>query len=473
MRQIAICDNTVRRSFELTEGQLSFRIKVELAKLLDQMGVEVIETCRLTEDKSDYFLIKCISSTLRNAAICVPVDPLDPESPAKTMDAIKDAVHPRLQLSLPVSTVQMEYFCHKKPQAIIDTITNCITACRELCNDVEFVAEDFGRAEAGFLTQAINAAVAAGATTITLSDCAGDFLPDEFRAAILPLKALIPQGVRLGISCSNELRQADSCALEAVRAGADEVKVSVFGNMGVSIKHFPVILHAKSAVVGADSTIKFTELQHKVSLINQMCASCQTNNPSDRGIACTFEKEADIHIGADDDISAVLKAASLMGYDLDEEDSNKVYESVIKTAKKGGAIEGPELEAIIASVAYQVPPTYKLDSYVINSGNIMMATSHIRIHKGEEVLDAVGVGDGPVDASFIAIEKLVGCNYELDDFRIRSVTEGREALGETVVRLRHEGLIFSGRGVSTDIVGSSIMAYLNAINKIAYAEEQA
>ena len=134
----------------------------------------------------------------------------------------------------------------------------------------------------------------------------------------------------------------------------------------------------------------------------------------------------------------------------------------------------PHSAAILRPFVMLRPPqTYRLESYLINSGNIISSTCHLRLRKGDSLLESVCVGNGPVDASFQAVEKLVGAKYELDDFKIRSVTEGREAMGETVIHLRHEGRLFSGKGVSTDIVGSSILAYIDAANKIAYEEDKA
>ena len=130
-----------------------------------------------------------------------------------------------------------------------------------------------------------------------------------------------------------------------------------------------------------------------------------------------------------------------------------------------------ELEAIVASNALQVPPTYKLESYVINSGNVITATAVIKMTKNDQPVSSVSTGDGPIDAAFLAIEKIVGRHYELDDFQIQAVTEGREAMGETIVKLRSEGKLYSGRGISTDIIGSGIRAYINALNKIVYEEE--
>ena len=132
-----------------------------------------------------------------------------------------------------------------------------------------------------------------------------------------------------------------------------------------------------------------------------------------------------------------------------------------------------EIDAIVASSALQVPATYKLDDYIINGGHSIGATSRIRLVRDGEKLESVAIGDGPVDASILAIEQIIGKHYELDDFQVQSVTQGREAMGETVVRLRSEGKVYSGRGLSTDIIGSSIRAYINALNKIVYEEENA
>ena len=123
-------------------------------------------------------------------------------------------------------------------------------------------------------------------------------------------------------------------------------------------------------------------------------------------------------------------------------------------------------------MAFQAPPTYSLDSYVVNSSNIITATCHLRLRKGDEIMECVCMGEGPVAAAFLAIEQLIGKQYELDNFEIQSVTEGREAMGGAVIRLNHEGKVYSGRGLSRDIVGASIMAYLNAVNKIVYEEEE-
>lgn len=419
MRRITISDNTVRHAGNTSGTQLSFRIKIEIAKLLDDLGVDAIETSPIADNKTDYLLVKSIAAAVRKAAVTVPVDILAADSPSAAWDALHDAVRPVLQVPAPVSTVQMEYFCHSKPAGMISRIKERVAACAELCKDVEFVALDFTRADEELLAQAIAAAVEAGAGTVTVSDMAGNLLPDEFGEAVARVRAMLPEGVRLGVQCCNALQLADACAVSAIRAGACEVKTSVFGLSSVSLSSFSRILDAKSDVLGASCGINLTALEHVTGKVREMCEAYHANPRTSTGEIETLDAQ--------------------------------------------------EVEA-----GLPVPPTYLLESYLITSGNITSSSCMLKIRTADgRILEAICAGNGPVDAAFLAMEKVVGARYELDDFKIRSVTEGREAMGETVVLLRHEGKIFSGKGVSTDIVGSSILAYLDAVNKIVYEEDKA
>ena len=471
MRKIWISDITMKASGEAGSYTLSFREKIELAKLLDKLGVSVIETGAIANRKIDSLLIKSLASAVKSSTLAVPVPVFEEDGVEVTWNALKEAAHPRLQVSVPVSTVQMEYLCHKKPEAIISIIGETVKKCRQLCGEVEFVAEDAGRSDPEILGKAIAAAVEAGAGIITVCDTAGTMLPDEFGAAVADIRAKIPENVRLGVWCSNKLHMADSCAMAAVRSGADEVKVASCGESTASLDKLTGIIAARGDVCQAVCEVRVTEMQRTVNQIKWMCQTSRSKaSPFDSGVQ---ENREDMVLTIHDDISAVLKAVSMMGYDLSEEDGTKVYEAFTRIAAKKDSVSARELDAIVASAALQVPPTYRVESYVINSGNIISATAHMKLKKDDQLLEGICVGDGPVDAAFLAIEQIVGTHYELDDFQIQSVTEGREAMGETVVRLRAGGKVYSGRGISTDIIGSSIRAYINALNKIVYEEAEA
>lgn len=471
MRDIWISDITISQSSQSKGFSLSFREKIELAKLLDKVNVSVIEVGQTVKNKTDSLMIKSLALAVSHSGLAVPVDLSDENSPALVWSALKEAKKPRLQVPAPVSTVQMEYICHKKPPVVLEMIGNMVKRCCELCPEVEFLALDASRSEPEFLKSAIETAVQAGAKIVTVCDTAGTMLPDEFKSAVETVRGWVPETVRLGVSCANTLYMADSCAMAAIRGGADEVKVTACGDATASLEKLTRILAAKGDQCGAHSSVRATEIQRTINQIRWMCETQRSkSSPFDSGVR---EDRGDMVLSVHDSEEAVMKAVEKLGYDLGEEDVSKVYDAFLRIAEKKEFVGARELDAIVASAALQVPPTYRIESYVINSGNIITATAHMKIKKGEESVESVCIGDGPVDASFLAIEQIVGHHYELDDFQIQSVTEGREAMGETVVRLRSNGKLYSGRGISTDVIGSSIRAYINAVNKIVYEEGEA
>jgi len=470
MRNIYVSDITMNQAAAKAGYSLSFREKIELGKLLDKLGLSVIETSPILNGKTDSLLIKSLASAVKKSTLAVPISLNDADSVENTWEALKEAAHPRMQISVPVSTVQMEYLCHKKPAAIVDEVGKLTSKCAALCKEVEFIAEDFGRSDKEFLSKVIETAIANGAGIVTICDAAGDILPQDFSSMVKEIKSILPQDVRLGVKCANDLYLADTCAVAAVAAGADEVKTAPFGNYTTSLERFMRIISAKPDVFKIKCSVQTTEIQRVVSQIKRLC---QTNRSKPSPFSQVLPSDhSDIQLTINDDKAAVVKAAKKLNYDIPEDDIHKVYDAFVRIASKNEVVGSKELEAIIATVAFQVPPTYKLKSYVINSGNIISATCHMKIEKDGEIHESVCVGDGPIDAAFQAIEKIIGKHYELDDFQIQSVTEGREAMGETIVRLRSDGKIYSGRGISTDIVGSSIWAYINTVNKIAYEEAE-
>ena len=467
MNQIRISDITMKQA---ADGfSLSFKEKIELGKLLDKLGVSVIELEPIQQAKIDSLRIKSIAMAVKNSIIAVPVA-LNAESVQLTWNALKEAKKARLQVCAPVSSVQMEYLFHKKPEAMLASIKETIENCCAVCADVEFVADDATRSDPAFLYNAVNTAIAAGATTVTVCDTAGAMLPNEFTAFIRELYANVPalKEVTLGVSCADDLSMADSCAIAAVRYGAGEIKGAAYRLNVVSIPNVAKVLSAKGEFYNAACSVRTTEMKR---IASQIAWLCQPGRGKTAPISGMQADDNDTFLTAHDDVRAVMKVAERLGYDLSEEDGAKVYDAFRVIAAKKEKVGTKELDAIIASAAMQVPPTYKLESYVITSGNTISATAHLKITKQDKAMEGVSIGDGPIDAAFVAIEQITGQHYELDDFQIQSVTEGREAMGQTVVKLRSGGKVYSGRGISTDIVGASIRAYINALNKIVYEEE--
>ncbi|MBE6038872.1 MAG: hypothetical protein E7218_06665 [Anaerofustis stercorihominis] len=470
MREIAISDVTMKQIGKASGLSLSFREKIEIAKLLDKLGVSVIELSEIVNPKVDSLLIKSISSAVSDSIIAVPVA-IDGDNIKETWNALKEAKHPRLQLCAPVSAVQMEYLSHKKPDAMLVSIKNTITLCKEYCGEVEFIADDATRSDDAFLYEAIKTAVESGANTITICDTAGKMLADEFADFIASIYENVPslKDVRLGVSCSNALAMADACAVTAIRSGAVEVMTTACDSGIVSLGNIANIISAKGDGFDAKTTVKMTQLNRILNQIIRMCESSRSEtSPYDNSVR---NSEGEFMISAYEDRAAVMKVVERLGYDLSEEDAANVYDEFKKIAAKKESVTSAELDAIVASTALQVPPTYKLETYVVNTGNNISAMAHLKISRRGEMMEGIAIGDGPIDAAFLAVAQVVGARYELDEFQIRAVTEGHEAMGETIVKLRANGKIYSGRGISTDIVGSGILAYINALNKIVYEEE--
>ena len=468
MNRIKISDVTMKQA---ARGlSLSFKEKIELAKLLDKLDVSVIELEGIRNSKIDSLRIKSIASAVQNAVLAVPVQ-LDGHSVEETWNALRFAKHPRLQVCAPVSSVQMEYLYHKKPSAMLEAVCDTIEACKAVCTDVEFVVDDATRSDPAFLAQILAAAVEKGANTITVCDTAGTMMPEEFTGFLKALYEAVPglENVCLGVSCSNELSMADACVIAAACAGAGEIKTAAYPVNTASLANVSRIIKTRGDSFGACCSVRVTQLNRTINQITWMCQTGRSkNSPFDNGVQ---EADDQIYLTVHDDLSGVLKAVERMGYDLSEEDGMKVYEAFRSIVAKKEKVTAKELDAIVASAAMQVPAAYKLDTYVITAGNTISATAHLKLRKADAPMEGVCIGDGPIDAAFLAIESITGCHYELDDFQIQAVTEGREAMGQAVVKLRSGGKLYSGKGISTDIVGASIYAYINALNKIVYEEE--
>ncbi len=470
MREVRISDMTMKLVESSKTLTLSFKEKLELTKLLDRLGASVIEIEGIANERVDTLRIKSIASIVRDTVLAVPVK-LDGSDVERIWECLREAKNARLQVAASVSPAQMEYIYHKKADGMLEAIDAAIKKCASVSNDIEFIAEDATRADRGYLKQAIECAVNAGAKTVTICDDAGAMLPDEFGAFVKDLIEDVPslKYVSLGISCSDALYMADACATAAIISGVDEVKASSYPAGTVSLEKISKIIAEKADICNAHTSVRETELKRISTQIKRIC---ETRVASSAVTYNINDADESIALTANDTLESVLECATKLGYDLSAEDQMSVFESFQRIAAKKDVIGSRELDSIIATAALQVPETYVIDKYVYNSGNVVKATAHVQIMKDEQMLESVAAGDGPVDAIFLAVENVVGRHFELDDFQIQAVTEGQEAMAETVVKLVSNGKVYSGRGISTDVVGSSIRAFVNAINKIVFEEQR-
>jgi 2-isopropylmalate synthase len=467
MNKIRISDRTILLKSQGNEATLSFKEKVEIARLLESANVDVVEFPAIENEKTDTLLLKTVCAFLKNSVMSVQVG-ITPESVEATYNAIKSASKPRLSVALPISPVGMEYTCHKKAPKMIELIKALVEKAVSLCDDVEFVALDATRAENDVLVSTIKTAIEAGAKTVTICDNEASMLPDAFINFIEETKKAIPEldSVNLGVLCEDTNGCAAASSMLAVTHGAVEVKCVSYNSNVTSIVTISNIIRNNGDKLGVCCGIKYSEF---LRIINQIAKIADGKQIISVTETTSSVPASEFNLTENDSQETVLKAVKNLGYDLSDEDSAKVFERFKSVASKK-TISNKELDAIVATTALQVTPAYKLVDYVINTGNIITSSAQITLEKDGENKQSIGIGDGPIDAAFTTIEQIVGHHYELDDFQIHSVTEGREATGSALVKLRANGKLYSGNGVSTDIIGASIRAYINAINKIIFEE---
>ncbi len=456
MRNLTVSDYSLRRLGEERGARLLFREKTAVAKCLETCKVDAIELDAIKSLKEDTVIYKTIAASIKESRICLPVGTGE-NGVLEAWECIKDAAKPCLQICLPVSTVQMEYHYHLKDMAMLKLIASLTAEAAKYCSEVEFIALDATRADREFLINSCLTARDAGATAVTLCDDAGIFLPSEFASLVFEVKAKTEMTVY--VQPSDEISLATACALSAIEAGADGVKTAVAGENVLKTTKLARAIKARGESLGVTTSLCQTELYRDIS---SMLKKVMTVRDGSHEI-----QNDGIILDTDCSIARVDEAVKLLGYEISGEDLGRVYDAVRAVCSKKTSVVGRELEAIIASTAMQVPSTYHLDSYITTTGSCS-AVSRVTLIKNGEKFTGAADGDGPIDSAIRAIEQGIGYHYELDDFQLHSVTSGKEALGSALVRLRSEGKVFSGNGVSSDIVGASIRAYLNALNKIVY-----
>lgn len=455
MKKLFVSDTTFRSYAEELKKVVSFREKIAIADAIVKTGVDAIELPTLSSSKEDAVVYRTLVQSVGDCVVCIPVG-VSEESFESAMDCAKNASNPKLQVVMPTSTVVMEYTYHLKAPKMLEKIASLCKKANAWGYPVEFVAKDATRAEKGFVVECAIVAVENGASEVTICDDAGVAFPSELAELTSEVVSAVPSAL-VYVAPSDKISLANACAIAAIENGASGIKTSTVGD-GLRPDKFADLVRAKGDSLNIDCALDCTAIHNTVSTITE-------NEPK-----TTVSKENVENISADATLSSIIEKVKGLGYELSDEDNGKVFDEFKRVSERKGSIALRELDAIVASTAMQVPSTFHLVNYVVNSGNIITATASVTLEKDGEKLIGVSAGDGPVDAAFHAIEQIIGHHYELDDFQIQSITKGREAAASSLIRLLSNGKLYSGNGVSTDVLGACIRAYINALNKIVYEE---
>lgn len=461
MKRIIITDITLKKLAEERALNLLFREKSAIANCADTIGVDAIELPAVKTLREDTIIYKTIAQNIQNAGLIMPVG-YNAEDVANAWECVKDAKKPGLQVELPVSTIQMEYTYHIKQSKMLEKIAELTKAAKTLCDDVEFSALDATRADEDFLISAVKEAENNGAKTITICDEAGVSTPDDIAALVAKVKATV--SIPVYVKLSDRINMAVASAFSAISKGADGIKCAMVGKDVLLTGEISDAINACGGQINAEIKLNNTKIHSSIDdmLLRINHEAYENDNE--------ISEKKKILLDSDSTLAQVAQSASVLGYELSDSDVGNVFKALKHLCDKKGAIGSREFEALIASYAMQAPSTYHLESYTTTSSNVSSSMSQVILKCNGEIICGVSNGEGPVDSAFRAIEQCIGHHYELDDFQVQSVTEGKEALGSALVRLRNNGKLYSGNGTSTDIIAASIRAYLNALNKIVFEE---
>ncbi len=461
MRTINVTDITLKKLSEDRQVSLLFREKSAIANCADALGVSAIELPAVKNLREDTIIYKTIAQNVQNATLTIPVG-FNKEDIESVWECIKDAKSPRLQVEIPVSTIQMEYTYHIKQSVMLEKITELVKTAKTYCDDVELSALDATRADVEFLVAAMKEAQANGATIVTICDDAGISTPEQIAELASKVKEAVK--VPVYVQVSDRINMGVASALAAISKGADGIKSAMAGKDILLTGEFSDAMRACGS--GIDAEIKLDTTKIHASIDDMISKISHESYDAEN----TVSDKKKILLDSDSTVAQVTQAAEVLGYELSDSDIGSVYKALISVCEKKGAVGLKEFEALIASSAMQAPSTYHFETYTTTSSNVASSMSQVTLKCNDEIICGVANGDGPIDSAFRAIEQCVGHHYELDDFQVQSVTEGKEALGSALVRLRNNGKLYSGNGTSTDIVAASIRAYINALNKIVFEE---
>lgn len=461
MKKINVADITLKRLAQDRAVSLLFREKSAIANCADKLFVDAIELPPVKNVREDTIIYKTIAKNVQNATLSIQVG-FDTDSVNTAWECIKEAKKPRLQIELPTSTIQMEYTYHIKQAKMLEKIEELVKAAKLLSDDVEFSALDATRADTDFIVEAAKAAEASGATIITVCDNAGISTPEQIAALVETVKGAV--SVPVYVQVCDSINMAVASAFAAISKGADGLKCAMAGKDTLLTGEISDAISTCGAQIDAQIKLNNTKIHASIEDLLSSISHAPTADED------TVSEKKKILLDADSSLSDVAKSAGILGYELSDADIGNVYKALKQVCEKRSSVGVKEFEALIASSAMQAPSTYHFETYTTTCSNVSNSMTQITLKCDDEIICGVSSGDGPIDSAFRAIEQCIGHHYELDDYQVQSVTEGKEALGSALVRLRYSGKLYSGNGTSTDIVAASIRAYINALNKIVFEE---
>jgi 2-isopropylmalate synthase len=494
-----IFDTTLRDGEQSPGASMNLNEKTEVAQALVELGVDVIEAGFPIASPGDFQAVRQIAKTVRGSVIC-GLARCRPNDIDRAWEAVKHAEAPRIHVFLATSAIHREHKLKMGKREIIERAVEGVKRAVGHCANVEFSPEDAVRTEVDFLCDVVEAAIDAGATTVNIPDTVGYATPAHMREVIEVLRRRVPNIDRAVISvhCHNDLGMAVANSLAAVEAGAGQIECTVNGigeragncsleEVVMALRTRHDYYHASNGVVTQRlvptsrlvASVTGIEVQRNKAIVGQNAFAHEAGihqdgmlkerttyeimRPEDVGLTMS-----DLVLGKHSGRAALADRAKALGYHLTGEQLNIVFEEFKRLADKKKEIYDGDLAALVEQRIHGVVELWLLDSYEVITATGKIPQVALALRRGDEVVRIEKTcGDGPIDAIFLAIEELTGISVVCKDFRVHSVTVGKDAQGEVTVQVEYRGDLYRGRGVSTDSVEASAKAFLNAVNRIA------
>lgn len=498
MRKIYIFDTTLRDGEQSPGVNLNTQEKVEIALQLEKLGVDRMEAGFPAASPGDLAAVGAVARAVRNASVVALSRSREQDIDA-AREALKDAQDPCLHLFLATSPIHRKHKLRMEKQQVLDNAEAAIKYAKRYFSKIEFSPEDAGRTELDFLCEVTEMAIRAGATVVNIPDTVGYLYPSEYGNIFKTLKEQVPgiEKIQLSAHCHDDLGMATANALAAILNGADQIEGTINGigerAGNTAIEEVALALETRQHLFGAKTSLVLTEIARTSRLVSKLTGMVVPGNKAIVG-ANAFAHESGIHqdgmlkekttyeiispatIGLKDSKLVLGKHSGRhafreklidLGYELNDDQVNEAFAKFKVLADRKKNVIDEDIRALIEEKLVQTPEVFVLDTIQLSYGNHSVPMATVRIVKsGGELLEEGAIGNGSVDAIYKAIDKATKEEVELEDYSIKAVTHGKDALGDVHVVMKQGELSVQGRGVSTDILEASAKAYIDAINRL-------
>jgi len=502
MEKVIIFDTTLRDGEQSPGYSMNITEKLRVARQLEKLGVDIIEAGFPVASEGDFQAVREIARTIRKCQVAGLARAGDMDIDI-AWEAIKEAENPRIHTFISTSDIHLKYQLRKTREEVLEMAIRAVKRAKGYTPNVEFSAMDATRSDREYLATVIEAAIHAGATTVNIPDTVGYAIPSEFGKLIKYLKEKVKNSDRavFSVHCHNDLGLAVANSLAAVLNEARQVECTINGigerAGNASMEEIVMILRTRKDSLNLDTGVVSEMIYPSSRLLTMITGVAVQPNKAIVG-ANAFAHESGIHqdgllkekityeimtpqsigmtkstlvMGKHSGRHAFRDRLKELGYDLSEKDLNQAFKHFKELADKKKEIYDEDIEAIVAEVVLRAPDKYKLLHVNVVSGDVAIPTATLQMEIDGEVVKDVGHGDGPVDAVFKTVAKITGTRSRLVKYSVNSITGGTDAQGEVTVRLEEDGKVVVGQGAHTDIIMASVLAYINALNRLDYIKK--